>query len=228
MSEDERASDGFDGPTTASTVGGMSARTSTQSNIYFDIDDSVAHAGYYTAAFTVSYYDHGTGSFAVQYDDGSDDPYEAAPSIPLTGTDAWKTATVNVPDASFGGGQHSAPHFRIRNGGGQVTVHSVAVRVGGAGMPDLSDFPPPVKITSPAGGAAVTGAFAVRGTAEPGARVTVRADDADLCAASASDDGTWTCTASAAPAAGQHALTASAEDATSTPARSDPVTVTVT
>ncbi|MGQ4511276.1 hypothetical protein [Streptomyces sp. DW26H14] len=195
MREDGRASDGFDGPTTASTVGGVSARTSAQSDIYFDIDDSVAHAGYYTAAFPVSSYDHGTGSFAVQYDDGSDDPYKAAPSIPLTGTDTWKTATVSVPDASFGGGRHFAADFRIRNGGGQVTVHSVAVRAGGAGVPDVSDFPPPVKITYPAGGAAVAGTFAVRGTAEPGARVTVRADDADLCAASASDDGTWTCPA---------------------------------
>ena len=48
MSEDE-PSGGFDGPTTASVVGGLTARTSTESNIYFNIDNTVAHEGDYTA-----------------------------------------------------------------------------------------------------------------------------------------------------------------------------------
>ncbi|WP_392755381.1 hypothetical protein [Streptomyces sp. LN590] len=97
MSEDERPSGGFDGPTTASVVDGLSARTSTQGNIYFDVDDSIAHAGFYTATFTLSYYDQGTGSFSVQYDNGGSDPYKSTAGIALTGSNTWKTATVTAP-----------------------------------------------------------------------------------------------------------------------------------
>jgi Bacterial Ig-like domain/Domain of unknown function (DUF5703) len=218
MSEDEKPSSGFDGPTTASVVDGLSARTSTQSNIYFDIDDSVAHAGFYSASFTVSYFDQGTGSFAVHYDDGTSDPYKSTASIPLTGTDTWKTATVTAPDAYFGGQEHSGADFRLRNGGGQVTVHSVAVKISGNGVPDATDFAPPVKIASPADGAQIAASPTVSGTAEPGAAVTVEADGAGLCTATAADDGTWSCTAGAPLAAGDHTLTATAADATSTPA----------
>jgi hypothetical protein len=227
MSYDERPSGGFDGPTTASVIAGLSARTSTQGNIYFDIDDSVAHAGSYTAAFTVSYFDQGTGSFAVQYDNGGSDPYKSAPSIPLTGTDTWKTATVSVSDAYFGGLQHSGADFRLRNGGGQVTVHSVAVKISGDGVPNATDFAPPVTIGSPAAGATVAGSPAVSGSAEPDAKVTVTAEGTPLCTATAADDGTWTCTSSVTLAAGAHTLTAAAADATATPAREATVAVTV-
>lgn len=227
MSQDERPSGGFDGPTTASVIDGLTARTSTQSNIYFDIDDAVAHAGYYTAQFTVSYYDQGSGSFAVQYDNGSSDPYKSAAGIPLTGTNTWKTATVSVSDAFFGGQQHSAADFRLRNGGGQVTVHSVAVKISGDGVPDVTDFAPPVTITSPAAGATVTSGPAVSGTSEPDAEVTVKAEDSTLCTVTAADDGTWTCTPSTALAAGPHTLTATAADPTSTPAKEATVAVTV-
>ncbi|GAA4587764.1 hypothetical protein GCM10023194_37660 [Planotetraspora phitsanulokensis] len=227
MSEDERPSGGFDGPTTASVIDGLTARTSTQSNIYFDIDDSIAHAGFYSATFTISYYDQGSGSFAVHYDNGSSDPYKSTASIPLTGTNTWKTATVSASDAYFGGKQHSAADFRLRNGGGQVTVHSVVVKISGNGVPNVTHFAPPVKITSPEPGATVTGPAAVSGTSEPDAKVTVTAEGAPVCTATASDDGTWTCTASTALAAGQHTLTATAEDVTRTPAAAATVAVTV-
>ncbi|WP_329172069.1 Ig-like domain-containing protein [Streptomyces sp. NBC_01477] len=226
MSEDERPSGGFDGPTTASVIDGLSARTSTQSNIYFDIDDSVAHAGAYAATFTVSYYDQGTGSFSVQYDNGGSDPYKSTAGITLTGTNTWKTATVSATDAYFGGQQHSAADFRLRNGGGQVTVHSVAVRISGDGVPNVTDFAPPVAITSPATGDIVGAAPAVSGTAEPGAKVTVTSDGAPLCTAAVSDSGGWTCTGSGALAAGPHTIEATADDPTGTPAL--PATVAVT
>ncbi|HEY7265136.1 MAG TPA: Ig-like domain-containing protein [Trebonia sp.] len=228
MGEDETPSSGFDGPTTAADVAGLSARTSTDSNIYFNIDDSVAFAGDYSATFTVSYYDQGTGSFQVQYDDGSSDPYRAAtPNIPLTGTNTWKTATVTATDAYFGGKQHSAADFRLRNGSGQVTVHSVAVTISGDGVANVTDFPPPAAITSPAAGAAVTATPTVSGTSEPDATVTVSADGAQACTATASDSGSWTCTPSAALQAGAHILTATAADLTSGPVTSSPVQVTV-
>jgi hypothetical protein len=228
MSEDETASPGFDGPTTASSINGLSARSSTNSNIYFNIDDAVAHAGDYAAKFTVSYYDQGNGSFSVQYDDGSGDPYHSTASIPLGGSNTWKTATVSAADAYFGGGQHSAADFRLRNGGGQVTVHSVVVTISGDGVPTVTDFPPPVQITSPAAGATVaTSTPTVSGTAEPDSTVTVKADGAAVCAATASDSGAWSCTPSTGLSAGQHSLTASSTDVTATTASSSPTQITV-
>lgn len=228
MSQDERPSGGFDGPTTASVTGGLSARTSTQGNIYFDIDDSIAHAGYYSAAFTVSYYDQGTGSFSVQYDNGTSDPYKSTAGIQLTGSNTWKTATVTADDAYFGGQQHSAADFRLRNGGGQVTVHSVAVRISGDGVPDSTLFAPPVTVSSPAVGATVGATPGVAGTAEPGAQVAVTADGAALCTAAAGADGSWTCTADEPLTAGPHTLKATATDPTGTPAAPATVAVTVT
>jgi hypothetical protein len=228
MSEDETPSPGFDGPTTASDVGGLSARTSTDSNIYFNIDDSVAFAGDYSATFTVAYYDQGSGSFQVQYDDGSSNPYRAAtPDIPLTGTNTWKIATVTATDVYFGGQQHSAADFRVRNGSGQVTVHSVVVTITGDGVADVTDFPPPVAITAPSAGAIVTATPTVSGTSEPDATITVSADGAQACTATASDSGSWSCTPSVALSAGGHTLTAIAADLTSGPVISAPVQITV-
>jgi hypothetical protein len=228
MSEDETPSPGFDGPTTATVIGGLSARTSTDSNIYFNIDDAIAHAGDYAAKFTVSYYDQGNGSFSVQYDDGSGDPYRSTASIPLNGSNRWKTATVSATNAYFGGAQHSSADFRLRNGGGQVTVHSVVVSISGDGVPTVTDFPPPVQITSPASGATLaTSTPTVSGTAEPDATVTVEADGAAMCTATASDTGAWSCTPSTGLSAGQHSLTASSTDVTATPASSSPVQITV-
>jgi hypothetical protein len=228
MSEDETPSPGFDGPTTASDIAGLSARTSTSSNIYFNIDDAIAHAGDYAAKFTVSYYDQGNGSFSVQYDDGSGDPYRSTASIPLIGSNTWKTATVSAADAYFGGAQHSSAEFRLRNGGGHVTVHSVVVSISGDGVPTVTHFPPPVEIASPASGATVaTSTPTVSGTAGPEATVTVDADGADVCTATVSDSGAWSCTPSTGLAAGQHSLTASATDVTPTLAGSSPVQITV-
>jgi hypothetical protein len=227
MSEDETPSPGFDGPTVATVIDGLSARTSTNSNIYFNIDDSIAHAGDYAATFTISYFDQGSGSFAVHYDDGSSDPYRSTASIPLSNSNTWKTATVSASDAYFGGQEHSAADFRLRNGGGQVTVHSVVVSITGAGVPNVTDFPPPVAITSPAPGATVSPTPTVSGTAEPDATVTARADGTAVCTATASDSGAWSCTPSTGLASGQHTLDATSTDLTGKSASSAPVQVTV-
>jgi hypothetical protein len=228
MAEDETPSPGFDGPTTASVIGGLTARTSTNSNIYFNIDDSIAHAGYYTATFTVSYFDQGNGSFQVQYDDGSSDPYRSAnPSIPLTNTSTWKTATATTSNAYFGGQQHSGADFRLRNGGGQVTVHSVSVTISGDGVANTSAFPPQPAITSPTSAATVSSTPAVAGAAEPDSSVTVKSDGSAVCTATASDTGAWTCTPSVALASGPHTLTATSTDPTANTATSAAVPVTV-
>jgi hypothetical protein len=227
MSEDETPSPGFDGPTVATVIGGLSARTSTNSNIYFNIDDSIAHAGDYAATFTISYFDQGNGSFAVHYDDGSSDPYRSTASIPLSNSNTWKTATVSASDAYFGGQEHSAADFRLRNGSGQVTVHSVVVSITGAGVPNVTDFPPPVTTTSPAAGATVGPTPTVSGTSEPDATVTARADGTAICTATASDSGAWSCSPSTGLASGQHTLDATSTDVTGKSASSAPVQVTV-
>jgi hypothetical protein len=231
MSEDETPSGGFDGPTVAGDVGGLMERTTSNNNMYFAIDDSIADAGNYTAKVTVSYYDTGTGSFQIQYDNGdSSNPYATAtPSIPLTGTNTWKTATVPIANAYFGDGQHSGADFRLRNGNGQITVHSVTVTVTGAGVPTTTAFPPTPTITSPAAGTTTDDTTpTVSGTAEPDATATVADGSATVCTTTAADDGTWSCTPSTALSSGGHSFTATATDLTGlTSTASAAVSVTV-
>jgi hypothetical protein len=218
----------YDGPTTGSDIAGLSALTSTDSNIYFSVDDSVADQGDYSATWTIEYYDAGTGSFQVQYDNGTSNPYLAAtPNIPLTNTDTWKTATVTGTGAYFGNEQNGGADFRLRNGSGQLTVHSVAVKISGDGVANVTDFPPPVAITGPAAGATVTTTPTVSGTSEPDATVTVDAGGTALCTATASDSGSWSCAPSAPLADGAYTLTATASDAIAGPVTSPPVQVTV-
>jgi hypothetical protein len=225
MSENAAA---YDGPTAGSDIGGLSALTSTDSNIYFSIDNSIADAGDYSATFTVQYYDSGTGSFQVQYDNGTSNPYEAAtPNIPLTNTDTWKTATVTATGAYFGGLQNGGADFRLRNGGGQVTVHSVVVSISGDGVANVTDFPPAVAITSPAAAATVTTTPTVSGTSEPDATVTVDANGTSICATTASDSGAWSCTPVTPLADGAYTLTATAADSVASTVTSPPVQVTV-
>ncbi|MGH3168113.1 MAG: Ig-like domain-containing protein [Trebonia sp.] len=225
MSENNSA---YDGPTTGSDVDGLSALTSTDSNIYFSVGDSVADAGDYSATFKIQYYDSGTGSFQVQYDNGTSNPYEAAtPNIQLTGTNTWKTATVTGTDAYFGDLQNGGADFRLRNGSGQVTVHSVAVTISGDGVANVTDFPPPVAIISPSAGATVSTTPAISGTSEPDAAITVTAGSTTICTATASDSGAWSCTPSTALAEGAYTLTATATDALATPVTSPSVQVTV-
>src|ERR1700722_4490722 len=217
----------YDGPTTGSDIAGLSALTSTDSNIYFSIKHSVAYEGDYSATFTVEYYDSGTGSFQVQYDNGTSNPYQGAANIPLTNTDTWKTAPVTGTGAYFGNQQNGGADFRLRNGSGQLTVHSVAVKISGDGVANVTDFPPPVAITAPAAGATVTTTPTVSGTSEPDATVTVNAGGGAICSATASDSGSWSCAPSTAPADGAYSLTATAPDAVASPVTSPPVQVTV-
>jgi hypothetical protein len=218
----------YDGPTTGSDIAGLSALTSTDSNIYFSVDNSVAYQGDYSATWTIEYYDTGTGSFQVQYDNGTSNPYQAAtPNIPLTNTDTWKTATVTGSGAYFGNLQNGGADFRLRNGSGQLTVHSVAVKISGDGVANVTDFPPPVAITAPAAGATVSTTPTVSGTSEPDATVTVDAGGAAVCTATASDSGSWSCAPSAPLADGADTLTATATDAVASPVTSPPVQVTV-
>src|SRR5262249_39797440 len=67
--------DGGDGHTTATTAGGLPARTTIGSGsfyMYVNLDDGVVPGGTYQATAYVSYFDHGTGSWDIQYDSFAD------------------------------------------------------------------------------------------------------------------------------------------------------------
>jgi len=218
----------YDGPTTGSDIAGLSALTSTDSNIYFSVDNSVAYEGDYSATFTVEYYDTGTGSFQVQYDNGTSDPYMAAtPNIPLTDTDTWKTATVTATGAYFGNQQNGGADFRLRNGSGQLTVHSVEVKISGDGVAKRHRTSRRRRDHRPGRRATVTTTPTVSGTSEPDATVTVDAGSTAICTATASDSGSWSCAPSTPLVDGAYTLTATAADAIASPVTSPPVQVTV-
>ena len=133
-----------DGATTPVTVGGESGRETVQVvandlNMYFLVDPRIANNGTFTATFTVTYYDSGTNSWTLQYDSQSN-AYAPALTVTEQGTNTWKTATVTVNDARFGGGENGGTDFRIASGS-PVTIHGVGVTVSGTGVLPMSLCP---------------------------------------------------------------------------------------
>jgi hypothetical protein len=84
----------------------------------------------HTATVTIDYYDHGTGSWSLQYDSTSG-AYKQSPSVAKTGTDTWKTATFTVDDAAFGNRENAGTDFRLANNGDTGTIARVHVTVTG-------------------------------------------------------------------------------------------------
>jgi predicted alpha-1,2-mannosidase len=130
--------DNGDGRTQAVTTAGEPGRTTLPGSgyIYFNVDNQLVPGGTYHAVVTVRYFDHGTDTWALQYD--SNDPtarnpaYKQAPSIRKTGTDTWKTATITLDDAHFGGRENGSSDFRLANGDGNAeTIAQVHVSVSG-------------------------------------------------------------------------------------------------
>ena len=62
-------------PTSAGSAPAPPAARRTESDMYFDIDRPSRRHGSYDATVTVSYYDAGAGTVALQYDNGPGDPY---------------------------------------------------------------------------------------------------------------------------------------------------------
>jgi beta-glucosidase-like glycosyl hydrolase len=126
-----------DGHTTATTAGGLPARTTTGTGslyVYFNLDDAVVPGGNYQATAYVSYYDHGTGSWDIQYDSFADVPNNAfrdSAQVTDTGTDTWKTAAIPLPDASFTNRENGQTDLRLNIGVGTQTIGRVAVTVAG-------------------------------------------------------------------------------------------------
>ena len=145
LSQVEAGSPG-DGATQPVTVGGLEGREAVPTtpphpndlNMYFNIDDSIAFAGNYTATFTIQYYDQGTGSFLPQYD--STNPqggplsgaYTPGPAIQGTGTNTWKTTSFTVHDGLFGNRENNATDFRITSPSPFI-IHSVTVAISANG-----------------------------------------------------------------------------------------------
>ena len=204
--------------TTASDVAGLSARTTTgsaaENDLYFSIDPSVAATSSYDATITVSYYDSGTGTVALQYDNGPGDPYHTAGTITLTGSDTWKTASFTVTGAYFGGLDRDAgADFRL-DAQQPITVHSVGLSVTGPAVPATTEFPPAPAITTPKGGQTLTLDSSISGTSEPDASVTVHEGSTALCTATATDSGSWSCAPAAGLPSGKLTITATATDPT--------------
>lgn len=143
-----RFRDNGDGHTVAVTLGGRSGRSTTDGSPfeYFDVDNTIvpgAAAGSpYHATVTIDYYDHGTGSWALQYDSASG-AYKQSPSVAKTGTDTWKTATFTLDDAVFHNGENAGSDFRVANSGDAGTLGRVAVTVSGGNVLALHLCPDP-------------------------------------------------------------------------------------
>jgi len=130
--------EGGDGTTTPVTVGGQSARTTTASapgdlNMYFQVDPRIAKNGDFAATVTVEYYDSGTNNWQVQYAMSGGSAYTGAGSVTNTGTDTWKTATFQLPDAAVSEAMNNQADFRIWSAD-PVTVHSATASITGAGV----------------------------------------------------------------------------------------------
>ncbi|MCA1223185.1 GH92 family glycosyl hydrolase [Streptomyces sp. 8L] len=127
--------DNGDGHTTPVTVGGRPGRSTTDGSPfeYFDIDNTTVPGGTYRATVTVDYYDHGTGSWTLQYD-AVGNAYKSTAPVAKTGTDTWKTATFTVDDAAFAGGENAGTDFRLANSGDTGTIGRVHTSVTGDGV----------------------------------------------------------------------------------------------
>jgi predicted alpha-1,2-mannosidase len=130
-----RVVDQGDGHTTATTAGGFPGRTTTGSGssyMYMDLDNSLIPGGNYQAAAYVSYFDHGTGSWNIQYDSATPDAaYENSPQITDTNTDTWKTAVIPLAGAKFGNRENGGTDLRLNIGGGGQVIGRVAFTVVG-------------------------------------------------------------------------------------------------
>lgn len=86
-------------------------------------------------SITIEYYDAGTGEAAVEYD--SHDPsailtgaYKAVPALTLTGSNAWKTATVRLADPRFANRQNSGADLRISMTQGILRIRKIVLSRG--------------------------------------------------------------------------------------------------
>jgi beta-glucosidase len=126
-----------DGHTTATTAGGLPARTTTGTGsfyMYFNLDDGIVPGGTYQANAYVSYYDHGTDSWDIQYDsfaNVSNNAFRDSVHVTDTNTDTWKTAVIPLPDAALTNRENGHTDLRLNIGVGVQAIGRVAFTVTG-------------------------------------------------------------------------------------------------
>jgi hypothetical protein len=130
-----------DGPFQSAEVGGISCWRTPKHQppryLYFDADDGF-HAGGSGASpveIEIYFLDVGEGQLVLQYDSLD----EAAPhsgaykdhprTVRRAGSGEWRKAVFLIEDARFEGRQNSGADFRIYNGGDDLLVREVRVRV---------------------------------------------------------------------------------------------------
>jgi predicted alpha-1,2-mannosidase len=130
--------EGGDGTTAPVTEDGESGRTTVEEvandlNMYFQVDPRIADNGDFAATVTITYYDAGTNSWSLQYDEDGASAYTGVLNVTNTGTDTWKTVTATLPDAAMAKAENNQADFRIA-GGSPVIVHSAQATISGAGV----------------------------------------------------------------------------------------------
>jgi hypothetical protein len=94
----------------------------------------VVPGGTYQATAYVSYYDHGTGSWNIQYDsfaNVSNNAFRNSVQVTDTGTDTWKTAVIPLPDAALTNRENGHTDLRLNIGVGTQAIGRVAFAVTG-------------------------------------------------------------------------------------------------
>lgn len=144
--------DGGDGHTTATTAGGLPARTTTGSSsfyMYVNLDDGVVPGGTYQATAYVSYFDQCTGSWDIQYDsfaDVSNSAYRDSVRVTDTNTDTCKTAQIPLPDAAFANRESTHSDLRLNIGVGTQAIGQVAFSVTGDNVVPIHLVPGPPSV----------------------------------------------------------------------------------
>jgi hypothetical protein len=118
MHIDDQSGDGITAP---ANIGGKDARVTVTNDsgtryVYFEVDNVFLAKMHAPVNLTIEYFDQGMGKdywFAVQYDAGGPACYKETRPIELTNSGIWKTATLDLPDAYFGGCERFQSDFRI-------------------------------------------------------------------------------------------------------------------
>ena len=132
MQVDVQSADGLTAP---ANIGSKEARVTVTNGsearyIYFVVDTAFLEKRHAPVSVTIEYYDRGTGSdywFAVEYDAGGMACYKGTRPVQLTNSNTWKTATIDLPDAYFGGCERFQSDFRISTPDRDLYFNTVTV-----------------------------------------------------------------------------------------------------
>ena len=85
--------------------------------IYFDVDDQFLKGGNNEVQIKITYLDNFTGSWYIEYEAFSVEPYKKSLRVNNSNDNKWKTTTFDIADATFSNSQKGGMDFRIYNGG---------------------------------------------------------------------------------------------------------------